>query len=92
MIPKMIYSLAFATADVSTGSTASGVMLWLVCDDRLSDRLNVSRKLRSDDKDVDFLCEVLTLFTSSSLSLRTYKFPILSLIISHKYTLHQQLT
>lgn len=53
----------------------------LVCDVRLSDRLNVSRKFRSDDNDVDFFGELFVgLTTSSSLSARTYKLPIFSLI------------
>lgn len=52
----------------------------LNCDVRLSDRLNVSRKLRSDDNDVDFFGDALTELTSSSLSARTYKLPIFSLI------------
>lgn len=52
----------------------------LNCDVRLSDRLNVSRKLRSDDSDVDFFGDALTELTSSSLSARTYKLPIFSLI------------
>lgn len=53
----------------------------LVCDVRLSDRLKVSRKFRSDDSDVDFFGELFVgLTTSSSLSARTYKLPIFSLI------------
>lgn len=82
------YSLALTTADTESDSL-SGVSLIvadakLVCDARLSDRLNVSRKLRSDDNEVDFFGELFTALTSSSLSARTYKLPIFSLILKER--------
>lgn len=65
----------------------------LVWDVRLSDRLNVSRKFRNDDNDVDFFGEpLLLLLTSSSLSVRTYKFPIFSLIFTDNLFFTKQLT
>lgn len=77
-------SLALATGDIVSDplSIISNLLAEakLVCDVRLSDRLNVSRRLRSDDNDVDFFGELLTVLTSSSLSARTYKLPIVSLI------------
>lgn len=81
--PKFnLQALAVADSDpLSKTSSFFGVDAKLVCDVRLSDRLNVSRRFRSDDSDVDFLGELFVgLTTSSSLSARTYKLPIFSLI------------
>lgn len=57
------------------------VLAKLVCDVRLSDRLNVSRRLSNDASDVDFFGDPLPVApASSSLSVRTYKWPMFSLI------------
>lgn len=82
--PCILYSLGLVSVVVSEPLSDVSILLVdakLVCDVRLSDLLNVSRRLRSDDNEVDFRGELLTvLLTSSSLSARTYKFPIFSLI------------
>lgn len=81
---SIMYSPGFFAAVASSLSFRDELAAKLLCDVRLSDRLNVSRRFRSDDNDVDFFGDplVLPLFTSSSLSARTYKFPIFSLIFT----------
>lgn len=67
-----------------TDSLFVDVLAKLACDVRLSDRINESLRLRNDDNDVDFVGDLLPILLaalSSSLSERTYKCPIVSLML-----------